>query len=71
MPMRKLKLGVPTAIVFGALVLNLVPAHAKPEYTKTEKKPCVTCHVTAKSKDLNKVGECYKTKKSLKECEVK
>ncbi|MCC7156337.1 MAG: hypothetical protein IT161_17295 [Bryobacterales bacterium] len=43
-----------TGVVFG-----------KPEYSKKEKKPCVTCHVTAKSKELNDVGKYYHEKKTL------
>ena len=45
---------------------------AKPEYTKKEKNPCVTCHVTANSKELNDAGKCYGKNKTLDgTCEVK
>ena len=37
----------------------------KQEYTKKEKKPCTTCHVSAKSKELNDVGKYYGEKKTL------
>jgi mono/diheme cytochrome c family protein len=30
---------------------------------------CVVCHT--KGKELNKVGECYKASKSLKDCQEK
>lgn len=43
-----------TGVVFG-----------KPEYQKKEKKPCTTCHVSAKSKDLNETGKYYHEKKTL------
>jgi hypothetical protein len=69
--MRKLQFAIPATILMGGLLLNLTPSFGKAEYTKLEKKPCVTCHVTAKSKELNKVGECYGKKKSLKECPTK
>lgn len=54
------------ALAVGFAVFTSV-AYAKPELSKTEKVKCVVCHT--KGKELNKVGECYKTTKSLKECE--
>ena len=42
--------------------------HGKPEYTKKEKTPCITCHTKNGSKELNDVGKCYEKKKSLEEC---
>lgn len=48
--------------------MTSVTSYAKPEYTKKEKKPCVTCHVSAKSKELNDTGKCYDKSKSLKDC---
>jgi hypothetical protein len=70
--MKTLKLVVPTSVLlFGVLFASAI-SFAKPEYTKKEKTPCVTCHVTAKSKDLNATGECYKKNNhSLATCEVK
>jgi hypothetical protein len=50
------------------LAFNSAQVYGKPEYTKKEKKGCVTCHVSAKSKDLNATGECYKKSKSLEGC---
>lgn len=38
---------------------------AKPDYTKKEKTPCVTCHVKNGSKELNEKGTYYKEKKAL------
>ena len=69
--MNRLKIGIPVAIVGLGMTLSLTTGFAKPEYTKKEKKACTTCHVTAKSKELNKVGECYKAKQSLAGCEAK
>jgi hypothetical protein len=61
-PFRKVLLAVAalTAFVAGA-------GHslANPDIFKKEKKPCVTCHVSAKSKELNEVGKYYKEKKTL------
>ncbi len=51
-----------------ALLINLQPGLAKVEYTKKEKTGCLTCHVSAKKKDLNEVGACYGEKKDLKAC---
>ena len=47
------------------LMLSAISADAKPEYSKLTKKSCVTCHVTAKSKDLNDTGKHYKEHKKL------
>lgn len=55
-------------ILFAGMLVTQSMSFGKPEYTKTEKKPCTACHVTAKSKDLNPVGTCYKEKKNLKDC---
>jgi len=54
------------ALVVGLTVATSV-SYAKPEYTKTEKAKCTVCHT--KGKELNKVGECYKTSKVLKDCQ--
>lgn len=55
------------ALAVGLLTTASV-SFGKPEYTKKEKKSCVTCHVKAKDKDLNDVGKCYETKKDMKAC---
>jgi hypothetical protein len=70
-PMKRLKFGIPAAILAMGLSFNLTTSYAKPEYTKKEKKACTVCHTTAKSKDLNDVGKCYKEKNSLQGCEAK
>ena len=44
---------------------------AKPEYTKKEKKGCVTCLIGQGKKELNDVGKCYEEKKALDTCEPK
>ncbi len=65
--MSKIKFAVP-AMILSVGLLATTASFAKPEYTKKEKKPCVYCHVTAKSKELNKVGQCYSKSKSLEGC---
>jgi cytochrome c551/c552 len=69
--MKTLKLLIPSAILMTGILFTSTASFAKPEYAKKEKKGCVTCHVTAKSKDLNPVGKCYKDSKSLEGCEAK
>lgn len=69
--MKVIKFVMPAAIVSAALLLNSTASFGKAEYTKKEKKGCVVCHVTAKSKELNDVGKCYEKAKSLAGCEAK
>ncbi len=58
--MRLVKLIAPVAIAgFGLFFISSV-GHAKPEYSKKEKKGCTFCHVKAGSKDLNDAGTYYK-----------
>ena len=65
--MRKLKFILPATILVGGFLVSSV-SYGKPEYTKKEKgAKCAVCHT--KGKELNKVGDCYKTNKSLKDCE--
>ena len=66
--MKLIRLGVPAMIVGGGLMLFMTPTFGKPEFAKKEKKGCVTCHVSAKSKDLNDTGKCYKENKDLTKC---
>ena len=66
--MNLLKTLLPVAILLSGLALNLSVGSAKVEYAKKEKKGCTTCHVTAKSADLNDTGKCYHDKKDLTAC---
>jgi hypothetical protein len=66
--MKLIRLGVPAMIVGAGLMLFMTPSFGKPEFAKKEKKGCVTCHVSAKSKDLNDTGKCYKEDKDLTKC---
>lgn len=71
--MKTLPLLCSGAILACGLLLSASLSYGKAEYTKTEKKPCKTCHVQAmpKTKEqaaLNDVGKCYEQKKSLKDC---
>jgi hypothetical protein len=63
---------VPGVVLGAGLLVNITPSYGKPEYMKKEKTPCTTCHASAKSKDLNEVGKCYKEKgNKLEGCEAK
>jgi hypothetical protein len=66
--MKRLPLIASGLVVMVGLILSATLSFGKPEYAKKEKKGCTTCHVSAKSKDLNDVGKCYGEKKNLKEC---
>ena len=65
--MKISKFAIPGLIVGAGLILNTTASWAKPEYTKKEKKPCITCHVKAGSKDLNDDGKYYGEHKKLPE----
>lgn len=69
--MTRFKLIVPAIILVGGLTVPATVSFAKKEYTAKEKKGCVYCHTKAGAKELNKVGDCYKEKKSLDGCEAK
>jgi hypothetical protein len=62
---------IPGALLLSSFVLTTQLSIAKPEYTKKEKKGCVTCHTAQGKKELNDVGKCYEDKKSLDTCEPK
>jgi len=70
--MKLLRFFIPAAVMCIGLTFNVKPAQGKAEYTKKEKKPCATCHSSAKPtkevEALNAVGKCYKEKKSLATC---
>ncbi|MBM3747546.1 MAG: hypothetical protein FJW34_17310 [Acidobacteria bacterium] len=67
--MRKFNYLLGAAVLAAGFTVATSVSYAKPEYTKTEKAKCVVCHT--KGKELNKVGECWKESKNLKECEEK
>ena len=67
--MRKFNCVLTALTVAAGLAVFTSVSYGKPEYTKTEKAKCVVCHT--KGKELNKVGECYKASKNLKECQEK
>ncbi|MCC6388955.1 MAG: hypothetical protein IT167_00025 [Bryobacterales bacterium] len=69
--MKKAPMIASAGIFLAGLMMMQNMGFAKPEYSKKEKKGCATCHVTAKSKDLNDTGKCYHEKKDLKECTAK
>lgn len=49
----------------AVVAFSALPLDAKLEFSKLEKKGCTTCHVTAKSKELNDTGKYYKEHKKL------
>jgi hypothetical protein len=69
--MRALRLVLPLAVLMSGLLVTTTTSFGKPEYSKKEKKACITCHVAAGKKDLNDVGKCYAKKHSLDGCETK
>jgi hypothetical protein len=55
-----LQSAIPGAIlVAGLLWVSVTPAHAKPEYAKTEGRACTFCHVTEGKPELNEAGNYY------------
>jgi hypothetical protein len=72
--MKLMRILLPVAIVTFGFVVTTSNVTATPEFSKKEKTACKTCHVNAKvtkeSKDLNKVGDCYKGSKDLKKCKA-
>lgn len=70
--MKTLKLIIAVSGLMVCLAISTLVLFGKAEYTKKEKKPCITCHVKANSKELNEVGKCYKDNNhSLEGCEPK
>ena len=63
--MRFLKYVLPAAIFAASLVFTTTTGFAKMEFSKTENKKCIYCHVKAGSKDLNAAGKHYKQNKSF------
>ncbi len=69
--MRYCRWILPAIILIGGLTIPATLSFGTAAYTKKEGKGCTYCHTKAGSKDLNKVGECYKEKKTLAGCEAK
>lgn len=63
--MKTIRFLLPAFFIVGGLILATCVSFGKPEYTKKEKKPCTTCHITAKSKELNDAGKYYEKNKTL------
>jgi mono/diheme cytochrome c family protein len=66
--MNKLKMVLPALVLVGGLLAPATVSFATVAYSKTTGAKCAVCHTTGKN--LNKVGECYKTKKDLKVCQA-
>lgn len=69
--MKSVKLLAATLAAVGLFSLSTLSVQAKPEYSKTEKKPCTACHVSNKSKELSAAGKYYKEHKKLPAAEKK
>ncbi len=69
--MSRLRLVLPAAVVIGAFMISPAITRANINYSKKENKPCITCHVSVKTKELNAVGKCYKEKQKLEGCAAK
>lgn len=62
---------IPLLLLTGWLTALPSALMGKAEYAKKEKKPCTSCHVKAGTKELNNVGQCYKSHDhSLEGCEA-
>jgi hypothetical protein len=66
--MKLRKWMLPAMMAACSLLINVSHSYAKVEYTKKEKKPCVACHTSAKSKELNETGKCWEKNKSFEGC---
>jgi hypothetical protein len=66
--MKSFKYAIPALVLGVAFFFSATTSFGKPEYTKKEKKGCVTCHTAANSKELNDVGKCYGKSKALEGC---
>jgi len=66
--MSKLKFVLPALVFVGGLIIPATVSFATPAIGKTTGAKCTVCH--SKGKELNAVGECYKTKKDLKVCQA-
>jgi len=59
--MSHLKVTLPTAILLGGFLVCSTASYGKPEYTKSTKKACTTCHVDAQKapKELKDAGKYF------------
>lgn len=69
--MKTIKLFAASLAGVGLFAISTLSVQAKPEFSKTEKKPCIACHVSNKSKELNDTGKYYKEHKKLPAAEKK
>ena len=65
--MSYLKVTLPTAILLGGFLVCSTASYGKPEYTKSTKKACTTCHVDAQKapKELKDAGKYFAEHKTL------
>ncbi len=69
--MRIPKWAFPVAMAACGLLINVSGSYGKPQFSKETKKPCTTCHPSAKNKELTETGKCWKEKKSFDGCPTK
>ena len=67
--MSWLRFVLPAAILLLGFLAGTTATYGNVNYTKREKRPCVTCHTTVQGKELNSVGKCFQKKHSLAGCE--
>ncbi len=63
--MKLIRYILPALVVVAGLVISTTSSYGKAEYTKKEKKPCITCHVKNGAKELNDAGKYYEKNKTL------
>jgi protein-arginine kinase activator protein McsA len=67
--MKTMKVLIPALLVSAGLLVNTSASWSKPAFAKETGQKCTACHTDMKTpKQLNKAGECYKTKKDWKAC---
>ena len=61
------KVTLPAVILLGGFLVCSTASYGKPEYTKSTKKACTTCHVDskAKPKELTDAGKYFAEHKNL------
>ena len=67
-----MKLKATSYLIVGLTLFGLsIASFATPDIGKKEKQKCTVCHVKMGKKDLNDVGKCYESKKSMSACAAK
>jgi hypothetical protein len=69
--MPTLRFVLPAAVLIAGLAVGSRPILGNVKYMKQENKPCITCHVSIRSPELNDVGKCFQKTQKLAGCEKK